>query len=215
MKGFFDLSVMTRTYTIENIEELESVTFLNLRTASPNTIVTRDFCVYNLIEWLDMLGVEHTISTQSCCLWKGKTSLWEGYNRPTRPIGKYLFEIIFGIPVPPQITLRHMCPLFTGQHNKGLCCNPLHLRLGTHEENMRDKITHNIISSLLKNHHTSDVCFVHGCRSVDPAHRVISDQDLKRLSLLFDIDVNCKCDCTMNLDISVMTNCNLLSKPFV
>ena len=41
------------------------------------------------------------------------------------------YTLAYG-PIPPQLVVRHMC------HNSA-CCNPKHLRLGTHFDNMRDK----------------------------------------------------------------------------
>jgi hypothetical protein len=79
-----------------------------------------------------------------CILWTGATCS-NGYGRVGAPPGRIprvlgahrvAWELAYG-PVPDGLHVLHDCP---GGTDFALCCNPLHLRLGTHQENMQDKI---------------------------------------------------------------------------
>ncbi|WP_083195220.1 HNH endonuclease signature motif containing protein [Pararhodobacter sp. CCB-MM2] len=69
-----------------------------------------------------------------CWPWTGSTAkgygqLWVG--KTNVRAHRLAYEIANG-PVPVDLMVRHKC-------DNPLCCNPAHLEVGTHEENMRDK----------------------------------------------------------------------------
>lgn len=70
-----------------------------------------------------------------CWLWKagGRVGPYGGLMMPNkRPIGahKMAWLLTHG-PIPDGLSVRHTCDI-------PLCCNPKHLFLGTHTDNMRD-----------------------------------------------------------------------------
>ena len=79
------------------------------------------------------------MKTGSCWLWLGKKDR-HGYGR-LHVDGKdvfshrYCWELLHG-PIPYGHELLHDCP---GGDNPA-CCNPTHLRVGTHAENMADAV---------------------------------------------------------------------------
>ncbi len=89
-----------------------------------------DKCVYRNFD-------QHWVLDQAtgCHLWTGAVS--KGYGRLR--VGKrsckayrYAYELAHG-PIPPGQHVLHRC-------NNGLCCNVAHLYLGTHTQNMRDRV---------------------------------------------------------------------------
>ena len=106
-----------------------------------------------------------------CYLWTGDTkrSASGNHKSPHVPgeniynsVVRRLFECAFGMKLPSKSNiLRHMCPLITGEFNSGLCCNPLHLRIGTLKENSNDIRVHGLVKDLLEGKSTQYFCFEH------------------------------------------------------
>lgn len=75
--------------------------------------------------------------SDECWLWTGSQASGYGYiGRGKRGDGYTLahraaWEIANGRKIPAKMVIMHMC-------DTPLCCNPSHLRLGTHVDNMRD-----------------------------------------------------------------------------
>lgn len=118
-------------------------------------------------------GIDYSdpvFSVDRCYLWKGniKKPKYGSYKSPSAhdcdysvSIVRRLFTCIFHVKLGKQI-LRHMCPLITGEFNSGMCCNPLHLRPGTTQENVDDRKVHEMIRRVLKDPSVSvDFCFQH------------------------------------------------------
>ncbi len=81
----------------------------------------------------------NVLKTDSCWLWQAGT-FRSGYGRFL--VGKkrvraprFAWELTFG-PIPDGFEVCHNCP---GGDNP-LCCNPDHLFLGTHDDNMKDMV---------------------------------------------------------------------------
>jgi hypothetical protein len=79
--------------------------------------------------------------SSDCWLWKGcfyksgygQFSVCVGTNRyKTVKSNRFAYASACG-PIPPKLFVLHSCD------TRG-CCNPAHLRLGTHEDNMRDMV---------------------------------------------------------------------------
>ena len=73
-----------------------------------------------------------------CWLWQKHLDL-DGYGHTTRnnkqvKVMKVAKKLIHGVEAGPGLLLRHLC------RNQRDCVNPAHLRVGTHKENMEDKI---------------------------------------------------------------------------
>jgi len=87
--------------------------------------------------------VDKNLSTSGCWLWTGSTRgtiyqygmLWAG----SRHIGahRFSYELHVG-PIPDGGDTRGMCICHSCDNS--LCVNPAHLFLGTHTDNMRDKV---------------------------------------------------------------------------
>ena len=79
--------------------------------------------------------VDRSGGEEGCWLWTGYRNN-EGYGRCTVRGRKYLahrraYELLRG-PVPVGLVVRHTC-------DNPPCCNPAHLRVGTHAENSADR----------------------------------------------------------------------------
>ena len=67
----------------------------------------------------------------ACWLWTGKT--YDGYGRCTEGRAhRFAWEIYYDREIPCGMQILHEC-------DTPLCCNPRHLKLGTHAVNMADK----------------------------------------------------------------------------
>lgn len=80
---------------------------------------------------IDMHGGDTTV----CWEWKGGVT---GAGRPAFDLGgkkvtpyRLVYELVFGEKIPKNMVVRHKC-------DNPICCNPHHIELGTHIENMRD-----------------------------------------------------------------------------
>lgn len=73
--------------------------------------------------------------SKECWVWLG-TRRWDGYGRLTfknkqTTANRVAWELANGRPVPPGMHVLHRCDV-------PACCNPAHLYIGTHQENMLD-----------------------------------------------------------------------------
>lgn len=79
------------------------------------------------------------LKTDSCWLWQGSVNnkgygtIFRGYQLGKVYTHRLSWELANG-PIPEGLEILHDCP---GGDNP-LCCNPAHLRVGTHLENMAD-----------------------------------------------------------------------------
>jgi hypothetical protein len=79
--------------------------------------------------------VEVTRKEGACWLWRGIAPeqygelKWLGRSREAHRVA---YEIVHG-PIPDGMVVRHDC-------DTPACCNPLHLRTGTHADNVRDRV---------------------------------------------------------------------------
>lgn len=93
----------------------------------------------------------NTHKTDNCWLWKGSTRgrhplmygiLWDG----NKHLGAHRFSYeIHNGPIPLDYSVCHTC-------DNPLCVNPSHLFLGTHTDNMRDKLAKNRCGQKNKTH---------------------------------------------------------------
>lgn len=87
-----------------------------------------------------------------CWLWLKGIDVW-GYGRFRMPNGhvgahRMAYELTYGLePYDPEnpIVVRHKC-------DNPPCCNPRHLELGTHVDNVRDKIIRGRDANAIKTH---------------------------------------------------------------
>ena len=84
----------------------------------------------DVFKHIDMTGGE-----DACWPWKGQTN---SQNRPYFRVGgklvvayRLVYELVHGVELTTDQLVRHKC-------DNGLCCNPKHLELGSHQENMDD-----------------------------------------------------------------------------
>jgi hypothetical protein len=78
----------------------------------------------------------------SCWEWQGWRSelgygsarVVENGRQRTRPAHRAVYQLTLGVQLPPEVFLLHQC-------DNPPCCNPAHLRPGTHLENMADRKT--------------------------------------------------------------------------
>lgn len=71
-----------------------------------------------------------------CWEWTGATrksgyGAYKGPNGLVIDVHRFVFNITTKMPIPDGMIVLHSC-------DNRICCNPAHLSLGTHEENMRD-----------------------------------------------------------------------------
>ncbi len=77
--------------------------------------------------------------TDGCWLWTGNTDRF-GYgilrvDGVTKKTHRYVLELTAGVELTGKVVM-HMC-------DEPACCNPAHLAVGTHQENMADKVAKN------------------------------------------------------------------------
>lgn len=77
----------------------------------------------------------HGGDTTVCWEWLGGVT---GAGRPAFDLGgkkvtpyRLVYELVFGEKIPKNMVVRHKC-------DNPICCNPHHIELGTHIENMKD-----------------------------------------------------------------------------
>lgn len=90
---------------------------------------------YDVFKYIDMSGGE-----DACWPWTRGTGGGTGKSKP-RPyfqvdgqkliVYRLVWELVYGVTLSPDEFLCHQC-------DNSICCNPKHLRIGTHEENMQE-----------------------------------------------------------------------------
>ena len=132
-------------------------------------------------------------SADRCYLWKGaiKKPKYGHHKSPSAQechdsfsIVRRLFTCIFHAKLGKQI-LRHMCPLITGEFNSGMCCNPLHLRPGTAQENFEDRKVHEMLQHILKDNSPVEFCFQHNQGMLSSLPSQCNQGDLQLIQQLF------------------------------
>lgn len=87
--------------------------------------------------------VDKSGGPDACWEWKGTMTVY-GYGQFKCQSGIWrahrLTYTLTNGPIPPELVVRHKC-------DNRRCCNPNHLELGTHDENMRDAVTRNRMAS--------------------------------------------------------------------
>ena len=83
--------------------------------------------------------LKYTNKTETCWIWTGYKCYW-GYgiisvkSKPKKA-HRIAYEVWKG-PIPDGLLIRHLC-------NNPACINPDHLEIGTHQDNMNDKVRAN------------------------------------------------------------------------
>lgn len=143
-----------------------------------------------------------------CNIWTGNIKCNKKYQSPYCPflpinqsVYRRIYESVFCIRlIRRSDILRHMCPLITGEFNSGLCCNPLHLRIGTHKENRNDILVHELVRELLRHQTHPHFCFQHNSAMTSDIVQFLEPRDLamiKQLTLTRKIPdpfSSCKCN---------------------
>lgn len=113
---------------------------------------------------MQRVGVE-TFKANECVAWKGATNSNSGHGlqrlaNKSRPVPRLIYAIFYGLPRDAhdrmskcpcgslkvyqsccRATVRHNCASFVTAEKRlpsGMCCNPLHLCIGTQSDNQRD-----------------------------------------------------------------------------
>jgi hypothetical protein len=162
-----------------------------------------------LLSHLDTIDLQSPIFRyDTCALWTGEVKEKGNHRQPhcpylpvSRSVIRFIYEQVYCVRLfKPKDVLRHMCPLITGQFNSGLCCNPLHLTLGTPKENSRDILVHDLIRTWMSNPHQTDFCFQHNSGMVSSiVQHLLPDEieHVKRLASIYnssDPTLFCCCD---------------------
>jgi len=120
--------------------------------------------IFKNIEGIDIK--DPVFYSKKCYLWKGSVyshpkSKFKTASFPllSTSVYRHIYQTVFNIKLHKWDYLCHQCVQITGQHNQGLCVNPLHLALGCSKKNGRDRTFHSIIINLLED--TDIYCFVH------------------------------------------------------
>lgn len=181
-------------------EPIEEIVLDNLHLNSEMT---------ELLSHLDTIDVVNPkFRYDTCALWNGEVKQKGSHRQPycpylpiSRSVIRFIYEQVFCVRLyNTKDVLRHMCPLITGLFNSGLCCNPLHLRLGTAKENCRDILVHDLIKLWMMNETQTDFCFQHNTGMVSSVIQSLFPEELvqvKSLSFLHklpDPTMQCCCD---------------------
>lgn len=76
----------------------------------------------------------HNNDPKPCWNWTGSLHQGRPYFRASnkrRLAYQWVYELVYGVEIPQGQVVRHKC-------DNPTCCNPHHLELGTHQENMDD-----------------------------------------------------------------------------
>jgi hypothetical protein len=143
-----------------------------------------------LLSHLDCVDLNRPMfQYNTCALWNGEIKQKGIYKQPycpylpvSRSVIRFIYEQVYCVKlIKPKDVLRHMCPLITGQFNSGLCCNPLHLRLGTTKENMRDIHVHDLVKKLISDPHQTDFCFQHNSGMTTTTIQTLLPEELEQI----------------------------------
>lgn len=167
-----------------------------------------------LLSHLDTIDLHHPIFRyDTCALWKGEVKQRGNHRQPycphlsvSRSVIRFIYEQVYCVRLfKTKDILRHMCPLITGKFNSGLCCNPLHLTLGSAKENSRDVLVHDLIHTWMSNQHQTDFCFKHNSGMVSTVIQYLLPNELEQVKYIASI--------YNLLDPTVLCCCNVIAVP--
>lgn len=85
--------------------------------------------------WVEDVLTKIKIADSGCWIWQGRTATWGygvyGYNGHDRMVHRQLYQIMNRVKLDRWQLIMHTCDC-------RLCCNPLHLRMGTPADNVLD-----------------------------------------------------------------------------
>ncbi len=180
--------------------QIESITHIHIQNLNLNPEI--EYMLSNLTNFNQMFRADR------CNVWTGDIRYKKRYKSPYCPflplshsVYRHIYESVFCIRlIRRSDILRHMCPLITGEFNSGLCCNPLHLRIGTHKENRNDILVHDLVRELLLHKTHPHFCFQHNSAMISDIVQSLEPRDLdliKQLALARQIQdpfQSCKCN---------------------
>jgi hypothetical protein len=169
IEGVCDFESGKCNYKVEDIDRIQSI---RIRSHDKSKYLNQCLPFLTNISLDDPMFV-----IDKCNVWTGSVKTTGTHKSPvTYHIGSVIrrvFEDTFLIWFRYRTDiLRHMCPIITGEFNSGLCCNPLHLRIGTARENRNDIFVHRLVKDLLHGTLIDYFCFIHNLTLPDSSKRL-------------------------------------------